>query len=330
MIKKLIILSAAIMLVGASGCSDSSSSVSMTDSEVYESRLEKFVEEENPYAFLPDGVRMDDTEHVYEVVPDSEGMIDLEKLGFKYAAPAGSTTYVYECDPLENEGRNSNYTCTASAFITNSLFPQSTEHIRLTYFTEVEPEVIPFDDYNERVPDGLEITEGEYLDIIKADFDRHIPYLTAHENNYCYNFIGVSNNDTEELGDDWDAPGLTTEPTVLSFSYATSSAFEPAPSSERTNVTSGSFELNDKCFGVKICYDQTRYGKQMQKHVYWLYSYGQRWLHRIEFSFDKNAVHEFDEQVFLEALELKEPECLEEGSAESMYFGSFDYRQNKE
>ena len=127
MIKKLIILSAAIMLVGASGCSDSSSSVSMTDSEVYESRLEKFVEEENPYAFLPDGVRMDDTEHVYEVVPDSEGMIDLEKLGFKYAAPAGSTTYVYECDPLENEGRNSNYTCTASAFITNSLFPQSTE-----------------------------------------------------------------------------------------------------------------------------------------------------------------------------------------------------------
>ena len=76
--RKLFDLLGVLLLVVFTGCSDSSSSVSMTDSEVYESRLEKFVEEENPYAFLPDGVRMDDTEHVYEVVPDSEGMIDLE------------------------------------------------------------------------------------------------------------------------------------------------------------------------------------------------------------------------------------------------------------
>ena len=98
--RQLLIAAAALLCLTACADADSSSS-SMTSSEALESALDEYAKEENPYAFLPETVRLDDTYHVHEAEPDAEGMISLPKLGFRYAAPAGMQTYVFERDPWD-------------------------------------------------------------------------------------------------------------------------------------------------------------------------------------------------------------------------------------
>ncbi|MBR6103368.1 MAG: hypothetical protein IKP95_13155 [Ruminococcus sp.] len=333
------ILIAAAALLCFTACADAdSSSSSLTSSEALDSALEEYAKEENPYAFLPETVRLDDTYHIHEVEPDAEGMINLPKLGFRYAAPAGMETFVFERDPWDkddpyNAENNAekynyfNYTCEAAAFLTTSFFPEITDHIRLCYWTEVEINIMTLEDYNDRVPPGMQLNESEYCETLRQNFERVIPFITSTEDLYCYDFSDPDNLYDPSSADSSEDEIMQLDPNedyvLYVGSYINASTKHFAPGSERTNVATEYVELSNECYGYKITYDQTRYGFPMEKHVYWLYTRGQRRLHRIEFSYDKRRSEPLitDEQGFLESLELLDPEIAKEGTVQENYYG---------
>ena len=301
------VLLAAAILTGC-GASESSSDAETSfipEGEKVEAEMIEEAKAENPYIFLPDGVRLDDTKQVREVLPDEEGYINIPELGFKYPDPTGMKTLLYEwSDP-----KAFNLTCQVSAFITGSFFPDVNDHIRLCTYTDIEPVAEKYDGYISRLPElRANMLEEEFNEGIKENMKKHIPFFAAREVSYCYDYIDVGSGGNKDKDENWYPP----KPDDVSFdpfnvSVSDTSARQPAPDSERTNVTSEFIERGDKCFGIRICYDQKRYGVEMTKHVYWLFVVGQSRMHRIEFSYDKRTEHQFNEETFLDSLELSEP-----------------------
>lgn len=310
---------AALMLTACSDGDNSSEASSLNESETLESALEEYAKTENPYAFLPDTVRLDDDYHVHEIIPDAEGYIELPKLGFRYASPVGMQTFVFERNQWDDndpwKDSDWNYSCMASAFLTTEFFPEITDHIRLCYWTEVEIRVSTLEEYNDRVPPEMKISESEYDRFLREDFEKARDYISYHEDTYCYDYSDPDNiygKDRSSSKDENELPpryGPDHKMLLYVESYITTSKKHTAPGSEQTNKMSEYFELSGDCFGYKITYDQTRYGFPMEKHVYWLYKRGQTRLHRIEFSYDKRRSEPLitDEQGFLESLELLQP-----------------------
>lgn len=332
--KKAILAAAVVslMLTACAGGNNSSDASSLSDSEALESALEEYAKVENPYAFLSDTVRLDDDYHVHEVIPDAEGYVELPKLGFRYASPVGMQTFVYECDPWHSTDQDLNPSCLASAFLTTEFFPEITDHIRLCYWTEVEVRVSTLEEYNNRVPPEMKISESEYDQFLKEDFEKTLNYISYHENNYCYDYSdsdNINGRDNSSSKDENEQPPIYGPDDKLILyveSYLGSSKKHTAPDSEQTNKKTEYIELSDDCFGYKITYDQTRYGFPMEKHVYWLYKRGQTRLHRIEFSYDKRRSEPLisDEQGLLESLELLQPTVGQEGECMQNYFGQPD------
>ena len=82
------ILIAAAALLCFTACADAdSSSSSLTSSEVLDSALEEYAKEENPYAFLPETVRLDDDGHLcaFKVFRRFSGVIEGLILSSGYA-----------------------------------------------------------------------------------------------------------------------------------------------------------------------------------------------------------------------------------------------------
>ena len=336
--KKIFAAVAAVVLFSA--CADTgntSDSSFINESEALGSALEKYAETENPYAFLPENVRLDDDYHAREVISDGEGYVDLSKLGFRFTQPSGTHTFVFEHDPWDEDdpwnnsktGLNLNYSCVASAFLTTDFFPDITDHIRLCYWTEVEVKICTLEEYNERALPEMQLSESEYEEVIKRNFERTINYISYHEDTYCYDYNDPDNlygkEDTDSIDENELPPKNDSAEDFIFYvdCYTTSEKKHIAPGSELTNKQTEFIELSNDCFGYKITYDQTRYGFPMEKHVYWLYKRGQTRLHRIEFSYDKRLSEHLikDEQGFLDSLELVQPTIEEEGSCAQNYFG---------
>lgn len=313
--KQLAILLSALMLTA---CASDSSSDGRTESggsspsgqNESVNSTEEYVKNENPYAFLPDGVRLDDEQHVREVTIDGEGYIDLPRYGFRYAAPGGTQTFLYDAFAAGANADN-NVNCSDSAFIVTSFFPDSCEHIRLSNGTDIYPVCLTREEFNNRVQAMYQMEEEQFYDQMKQELQLHIPFIEAHENSYFYDYVGVSQPAESETDENWQQPTLPPGTYYLiNFALTYRNRKQPAPDSERTNLKSEFIERGDNCFGVKISYDQKRYGLDMTKHVYWLYNRGGISLHRIEFTYDKRTEPQLDEDVFLDALEMYDPAPL--------------------
>ncbi len=306
------------------GCADAESS-SLSEREKYESALEEYTENENPYAFLPDGVRMDDSEHISELSPDGEGNIGFDKLGVKL--PYAGRTYIYERSPWNV--KEYNYFCSAAMFVTNEFFPEVTDYVMISYYTDLEPVILTYDDAKVRWPEELlntvTPTEEAYLAEVRAELDKMKNYLAAHEVMYDYNFFGLPKGTyTSDPSDDDFKSNAAASPDMhfLGISSVSGTGKALAPESYHTEPSAEMLELENGCYAVRIKYQQVRYGVECSKEVYWVYHKGGVRLHRIEFSHDTRAGEAaFDPQTFLASIELTDPSIKDEGGADQNYFG---------
>ena len=317
--RKTALLLAALMLL--SGCSKAESSL-LTEEEKLESELEKYTDE-NPYCFLPDGVDLDDTEHVRELEPNGENYISFEKMGVRF--PYAGKTYLYEHDPQGE--KFSNIFCTAALIVTSDFFPELSDYVMIQPFTDFEPYIISYKDAVERHPADTPTlrTETDYLERVRTEIKMLAPFIAAHEVMYCYDFLDIpANSNLEDPSeDDFEYPvEYNSDFLYLGISYGSTSHKWIPPETERSEPKYETMELPDGRFAVKICYTQKRYGIEAEKEVYWIYCNGNSVMHRVEFSHSPGSEQLFDPGKFLSQLELSNGAAVSE---DGEVYGSFNY-----
>ena len=319
--KRLIAVTLAALLL--CGCADSSS---LTSGEKFESALEEYTEETNPYAFLPDGVRMDDEEHVREIQPDGEGYITFDKLGVKM--PYAGKTYIYERSPWDEQVIN--LCCSAAMFITNEFFPKVNDYVMISYYTDIDPEIISYQRAKEIYPkemlDILAPDEASYLSKVKKELNELQGFIAAHEIMYDYDYFDLPKDAVfdETSHEDFNIDTkLSQELNFVGISYVSRSNKAIAPETSHTELAAETVELENGYYAIKLTYEQKRYGIDCEKEVYWTYHRGGTRIHRIEFSHDKRSENRmFNAADVLSSIEFTDPTIIAEGGADQNYFGN--------
>lgn len=297
--KKTAFLLAAVMLL--SGCAKGESS-SLTEQEKLESELDGF-NQENPYAFLPDGVDLNDKEHVQELEPDDEYNINYEKMGVRF--PYSGKAYLYERDPWGIQ--HTNIYCQAAIIVTTEFFPELNDYVMIQPFTDIEPYIVTYgnaiEHFNKDAPSLKD--EAAYLEEVRREIGMLAPYFAAHEVMYCYDFFDIPDNSfqSDPSGDEYKMP-MSTNIQFVGAGYGSTTHKWTPPETERSEPVYEALELPDGRFAVKICYTQKRYGIENEKEVYWIYCNGGKSMHRVEFSHTPGAERLIEPESFLSELEL--------------------------
>ncbi|MBR1764537.1 MAG: hypothetical protein IJ746_04000 [Ruminococcus sp.] len=296
--KSTLILAVCLLLTGCGG-GGSSGAASMT----LEEQLESY-RTEHPYCFLPDGVDIEDSEHVQKLEGSGDGYMTYEKMGVRL--PEDGNVYVYERDPWEME--HTNIFCQAAVLVTSEFFPELTDYVLIQPFTDIEPYIITYERALEIMPEGTPslATEGDYMAELKREIGQCAPYFAAHEVMYCYDFFDLPDGTIESDPSDEAFKDIPQSPDMMFFGVSGDSTThkQTPPDTDRSEPVYEALDLSDGRFAIKISYTQTRYGVKAEKEVYWILSGG--CMHRVEFSHAPGAEVLFDPEEYLPQLELTE------------------------
>lgn len=268
--------------------------------------------DDNKIKVLPDGISLDDTEHTIPLEADSSGVIMHDKFGVKFTLPQGYKAYLYACDP-EYDYANSNTTCEAAIFLVNPFFPQTSDFIRISFGNALVPNCFSFEEVNEPLNEGLfggpYRNEAEYYENIKLRLKTNFTIFEKYEAADEYDYIGANKQRHENMIDPNSNENTCDSPLIFDYTGRAYS-FAAARSSSGKKV-SEFIELDNGACGIHISYDLTRYGNEMTKEVYWLYTEGEQFMRRVEFSYDKQGSLPMDEKAFLEAIDIYTPTYAE-------------------
>lgn len=304
--EKILLLSLIMLGIALTSCAGSSAS-SSSNAVLENMSMANEVNDinEDIYACLPEGVSLDDTQRVKELLPDADGYVSYDNMGVRFLLPEGFRAYAYECP--ENAGFDTvNHSCEGAIFLVNPYFPESKEFIRISLFTSLSCYVQDFDEYKERGGGADTITK--FYDTLKANLKQNAVVFEKHETIDGYDYIGEENDPSAEIlpygsGNDNNSNFKD----VLQFNYSSAIWRTPTPDSSVGERAIEPFELSNGGFGLNIKYDLTRNGIAMRKDVYWTYKPGEKLFRRIEFSRDKNAASLTEPEGFMESLEIYSP-----------------------